>query len=155
MASEEEIVSVIGRLVAAYPSANVTDATVAVYVEELMDIDAELLAGAAKKCRATSKWFPTIAELRESAVSIAAPLVRSGADAWGDVLRAITAHGYLHAPGDGWDFEDRLVGRIVKGMGWRDLCLSEEGMVDRAHFIKAYEQDRERAYVDAQLPLDI
>lgn len=155
MATEGEILDIVNRLVAAYPNATVTEATIAVYVEDLADLDAELLTVSAKRCRATCKWFPTIAELRESAVVLSVPDKRAGADAWGDVLRAIIAHGYLHPPGDGWDFEDALVGRIVRGMGWRNLCMSEDEMADRAHFIRGYEQSRDRAFDDARLQPDV
>jgi len=155
MSTSEEIANVMVRLAAAYPSAVVTELTIEIYIEELADLDTELLAGAAKKCRATCKWFPTISELRDAAVALSVSDKRSGAEAWGDVLRAISEHGYPHGPGDGWDFQDLLVGRVVRGMGWRNLCMSEEGMADRAHFIKSYEQERDMAFDDARLPPDL
>ncbi len=40
-------------------------------------------------------------------------------------------------------------------MGWRNLCMSEEAMADRAHFIKSYEQERDMAFDDARLPPDL
>ncbi len=60
MSTSEEVANIVVRLSAAYPSAVVTELTIEIYVEELADLDTELLAGAAKKCRATCKWFPRL-----------------------------------------------------------------------------------------------
>ncbi len=53
------------RLVAAFPQQPVAPETLVVMAEELADIPAERLEQAIRDCIRESRWFPTIAELRE------------------------------------------------------------------------------------------
>src|SRR3972149_4517459 len=70
VATELEIVAVVGELSDAFPQVNVTDRTIKVYVEDLADLPIEALRLAARKCRTDSKWFPSIAELRAAALAL-------------------------------------------------------------------------------------
>jgi hypothetical protein len=111
-----------------------------------------------------TEFFPTPKLVLDCATALQAPaLPRSGLDAWGDVVAAIAKHGYYHPPAGGaltftagnyeWDFDDPIVGRLVASLGWAYLCHSEDAMADRAHFVKAYEQMRDRAHEEQkQLP---
>jgi hypothetical protein len=67
MASKAEVGTVLRVLVDAYPSMPIGPQTLRLYVDELADLDAELLARAARACVRTSRFFPTIAEIRERA----------------------------------------------------------------------------------------
>lgn len=60
---------------------------------------------------------------------------RSGLDAWGDVKAAISADGRYRTP----RFADPLVARAVEAIGWVAICDSEDEMVERAHFARAYD----------------
>lgn len=40
-------------------------------------------------------------------------------------------------------------------MGWRELCISEDAMADRAHFLKIYDQLAEREEREAAVPLPV
>lgn len=53
--------------------------------------------------------------------------------------------------GYAWGFPDPLVGKLVRAFGWRDLCLSENAVADRARFIPAYEQEQRREREQARL----
>jgi hypothetical protein len=117
----------------------------------------EVLAAAVLKVMATHVYptFPKPAVILGAANEVQVPCLRSGAEAWGDVQTAIKRHGRYHPPtGIGgsldvgnydWTFKDPKVLALVKSLGWLYLCESEDGMADRAHFIKAYEQMQERA----------
>lgn len=54
------------QLAAAYPKTHLGQATLAVYAADLADIDPDVLAGALVDLRRTSRFFPTIAEIREA-----------------------------------------------------------------------------------------
>jgi hypothetical protein len=41
----------------------------------------------------------------------------------------------------------------VKRMGWRELCMSENNMADRAHFLRIYETMEKRTKEDNLLPV--
>jgi len=144
-----DTLKVLATLAAGYPNFTLREETVRVYAEMLADIDADILRSASAKCLADCKWFPTIAELRQAATELSRPRLRAGAEAWGDVLAEVRRVGSYGAP----QFADPAVARVVAGMGWTNICMSEEQMADRAHFIKAYEQTARREEEDArQLP---
>jgi hypothetical protein len=123
-------------------------------------LDTDVLAAAFRVAAGKSEFFPTPALVLDCAVALTVAPKRSGTDAWGDVQAAIRKHGFYHPPGGAsvlavggyeWHFDDVLAGEIVAALGWGYLCMSEDEMADRAHFIKAYEQKRDRAYADARL----
>jgi glutathione S-transferase len=64
MATETETVAILRRLAAAYPNFRLEPETIAEYVMELADLDPETLWEATRLARRSSKWFPTIAEIR-------------------------------------------------------------------------------------------
>jgi len=112
---------------------------------ELADVTGADLALAAKLCLARYKFFPTVAEIFEvlqGAQDCLAP-ASTAMEAWGQVMRAIDSIGvYRPMP----DFEDPIIVHVVKALGWRNVCLveSDQVMVMRAHFFKAYETERRR-----------
>lgn len=149
MASKEDTLKIVMVMAAFYPAVKLRDETIDGYCMMLADVDRDILQAAVKKCISDCKWFPTIAEIRQAAVEICAPARRSGAEAWGDVLAEVRRVGYRGAP----KFIDTAVARVVSGMGWMTICMSENEMADRAHFIKAYEQTQTRDADDMrQLP---
>jgi hypothetical protein len=146
VATIEEVTRVIAGLLVIYPYQNrqlTNDAErrgfVTAYHRILHDLDARLLDAAALELGGTSKFFPAAAELRQTAFGLKA--VADGeltaGDAWAMVTKAIGAQGY---PGGMPDHFPPLVKRAVEGMGgWKALCMSENGMADRAHFLKMYD----------------
>lgn len=111
-------------------------ATQKVYRDLLVDLDAGAARAAVERLAASSKWLPRVAEIREAAFAILRGPVRTGAEAWGDVQRGFQRWGATSVPA----FSDPVVARVVRALGWRDLCLSENTVADRARFIEAYEQ---------------
>ena len=85
--NEEATLKVLGVLIAAYPRQELSDATIDVYLAALSDIDAQILRAAALDHITKSKWFPTVAELREQAVNLAGANDEAAAyDGWKQVL---------------------------------------------------------------------
>ena len=66
----------------------ITDATVEIYVENLSDLPDGPLADAVRLLARTNKWLPSIAELREQTVRLAAPgsFPPTPEQAWNEVL---------------------------------------------------------------------
>lgn len=65
MATRKEIGAMMAILTAAYPALAISRQTMEVYSQELADVPPEFLINAAREHVRRSKWFPTIAELRE------------------------------------------------------------------------------------------
>ena len=61
---------IINLLFAAYPQASKNEETVNVYVSMLEDIPAPLLNKTIKKCICEQKFLPSVAEIREAAMSL-------------------------------------------------------------------------------------
>jgi hypothetical protein len=88
-------------------------------------------------------FAPTIGEIRGAVSDLrrASANVPSAYDAWQEVCREILNTGSYGTPG----FSSPLIERVVKNLGWRNLCMSENQVADRARFVQAYEQLLERA----------
>lgn len=147
---ETTTIEALMLLATAYPHApELSDETTQLYVRMLADIPPPVLEVAVAQHVASSKFFPTVAELREQAVALAseAGSAPSAAEAWGEVVRAVGSVGYYGKP----EFSHPRVSRAVECVGWQAICLSETPGVERAHFLRVYEQLDERAKSDARL----
>lgn len=147
MSNEAEISRLVGAMGASFPNTNVTEATIEVYISMLKDVPLEYLTAAVEQCMAESEFFPTIAKIRDKALSLARPERKDPFEAWGVVLKTIERVGFYRMP----SFEDPLIARAVDCMGWQYLCSSENVVADRAHFAKVYQQFCERETQDSRL----
>jgi hypothetical protein len=151
MASPAFIAKTIGGLVLAYPSANIPEATMHVYAKALADLSEPVLDLACTQIVATSKWFPTVAELREAAAAVQmdAGATLTAGEAWGEALHTIRMLGYYEKP----VFSNPLIAKCVEAMGgWKYLSESEDTMADRAHFMKTWDAVQKRETKEVQLP---
>jgi hypothetical protein len=146
---EIQLTERVGLLAAAYPNTQIGGETLTVYARTLADIPLDVLDAAIAQCLAESEFFPTVARLREKAISLSRPsgLRLTAAEAWEQVRREIWRTGSYGDP----HFADPLVNRAVAVVGWRELCLSENQVADRAHFFRVYEQLAERERQDERL----
>lgn len=143
-----EVAMLVAELMQAYPQSQTGPATSAIYERELEDLDRALALDAVRRLVRTSKWLPTIAEIRAAAVEVRNGPKRPAVEAWGDVVAAIRFVGsYQPEP----PFADPLVAEAVRLMGWRNLCLGDNDVADRARFCELYDglQTRERVEVAA------
>lgn len=114
----------------------------------LEDIPYKIARVAVNKHIATEKWFPTIAEIRASALSVAGTGIPDPATAWAEVLAEVRRTGTYGVP----EFSCDEIKMAVNSIGWRNICLSEKISIERAHFTRAYEVYETRAKEMAQLP---
>ncbi len=151
-----EITDVMRFLFACYPSqrAKMQEPDVramhAAYSTGLIDLELEQAKAAIARVARTDKWLPTIADIRAACGVIAHGRQRSGAEAWGAVMRAMRVEGQHRAPGRDFTFSDPVTARVVQALGWFDLCASENAIADRARFIDSYEQIAQLERVEAR-----
>lgn len=120
----------------------------------LKDLDGKLVAAAVYKHIASSKFPPTIADIREAAAELKAGEAKDWLEGWGKVVKAIGRHGWCgerEALRELRDF-DPLTADIAAQLGWRNLCESTNQSADRANFRKAYETTAQRKKELAKLP---
>jgi hypothetical protein len=137
-----EIAKRVGMLAAAYAYVKISKETLKVYVGMLSDLSLEVLDIALQQCVAESEFFPTVAKIRDVALSLTSStsVLRSAWEAWEEVRCEISRVGYYRRP----QFSNEAVMRAVNMIGWSQLCLSENQVADRAHFTRVYEQLVER-----------
>ena len=142
-----EAQSIIAILTATYRQDMKPD-TAEIYLQCIMDLPLDLTRAAVLDLLATSKWLPTIAEIRGAVFDQVDDTPEPGA-AWGIVNETIrNSDGEVRE----WQNPDGtyerskpttsghgLIDEAVKGLGgWRSLRQSENPMADRAHFLKVY-----------------
>lgn len=131
-----EAKQLVAVVIGAFPNARVTPATPGAYENAIRDLEYAHASAAIARLLATAKFMPAIAEIREAAVEVACGGdQRSGAEAWGDVVRAVGTFGINRIP----TFADPLVWSAVEAIGWRTICNSDEtDPAPRAKFADAY-----------------
>ena len=123
------------------------------WFEEFKDYSYEDVVCALRRHVNTSKWCPTIAELKEAIVLNVAGSKDWG-ESWNECLRVISKYGQYQE-------EEALANMtpitrlVVKRIGYKELCRSEDKTLDRANFRKIYEQVTNNEYERAALPMSL
>ena len=123
--NEKEFAVVAGYLTAAYPAANITNATMNVYYEHLKDIPIQVMERAAARIVETAKFFPSVAELRETCLKAANPEYgKSQAEAVGILHEAISKFGRYRTEEAMKYIKERDITlyHVVKALRFRNLC---------------------------------
>lgn len=120
----------------------------AAYAAGLSDLPFDAARAGITKLVKTSKWMPTIAEIRAATVTARDGRAREGAEGWQDILQAVGRYGGNRTPGVDFEFSDPITARVVRAFGWREICQSENQIADRARVIELYEQLAEHDAID-------
>lgn len=147
--NESDFLSVFGLLAAAYPKTELPDQTIQVYQVMLGHIDSQTLLSAALLHIASSRFFPTVQELLQACQN-ANGADQSPYEAW-DQVRTAIASGFGRQTHPDELTEDILSPRARQAalrVGWRDICMSENISVERAHFIAAYKEIQESSKIN-------
>lgn len=155
MATRDQIIDIIGALKMVYPNfgSRLTEddwnAMPDVWHRLLNDIPFELLdAAAMNHASASGSAFPpSVAELREAALSLVTD-APSAEEAWGEVRAAMGRYGHRTPPSE-IPFSSPTILKTVQIMNWLALCMSENEVADRAHFLRIYATLHEREKRDA------
>jgi hypothetical protein len=147
MATEIETLRVIKILGDVYPSFQLSSSAIEMYVQLLADIPGSVLEQSALDHISRSRFFPTIAELRSAAFSIidATDPIPTEYEAWSAVQAEIHRVGHYDYP----TLDNTIAAQVVEQLGWHYLCLSENPVADRAHFVQAYQTIAERERTSA------
>ncbi len=146
-----ETAKLLAVLAAAFPRFEVDDLKVQVWHEMIGDLDYGIASLAIKKLILESTFPPSIAEVRKAAVEIQTPEQTTGAQAWGEVIKAIRNFGHYREEEALASMSPRTA-YVVKCMGWREICMAEESGVIRGQFLKMYQQVAEREQKQKLLP---
>lgn len=128
--------------------------TASLWARMLSDLPYQVAEAALMKVLSTSKFFPSVSDIRAAALELSTPRPPSALEAWAEVTRAISRYGYYN-PEEALASMSPPVAKVVRLLGWREICISEEPGVLRAQFRKAYEAQVDRDREMMALPADI
>ena len=123
------------------------------WYEEFKDLSYEDVANGLRRHVNTSKWCPTISELKSAIVTNVAG-EKDWGEQWNQTVKAIRRFG-IYREDEALAYLDPLTRQVVKRLGYKDLCRSENQMADRANFRIVYEQVANNEYEKAALPKEL
>lgn len=148
----DEFKVLVKAMKAVYTSPNfLPDAdSVKIWYRLLEDMPYELANIAIQRHMATNKFPPTVAEIRQAAVHTVDE-TKDWSDGWEQFRKAVSKYGYYQQEA-ALASMDEITRKVVRRLGWKQLCESENPMQDRANFRMIYEQERQRQEEKAALP---
>jgi hypothetical protein len=118
------------------------------------DLPYEVCAVAVKKYMLINKFPPTVAEIREMAANIVNGEPLAWGESWERALNAVRKYGSYNKM-EALESLDPLTRKCVESIGYMELCMSENIMVERAHYQKIFEVFSKREQTDKQIPLGL
>lgn len=154
--NRKEIINLLGIATANFPNLQQKEMkpTAILWEKALSDISYEVAENALIKVLATSKFFPTIAEIRDAVAQLTQPRTLDAMEAWGLIGEAIRKFGF-YEQGKAMEFLPDEVAEMAKRFTWRELCLSENPDTVRAQFRMAWETQSKRTNEMKALPSEI
>jgi hypothetical protein len=149
----KELATLFGVASSAYPNLQKADLSGTLNVWEMMlsDLSFDAAKNALIRVMSTSKFFPTVAEIREAVMINTSPVLPTAAEGYEEVLRAIGNFGSWREQA-ALDSLSPLVRRTTEVIGFKQICLSESPDVIRGQWRMAYEQIAERAMREGRMP---
>lgn len=124
------------------------------WYRQLQDIPYSVAELALNKWVATSKWSPTIADLRESAVSVVNGEKPDWSEGWEQTIKAIKKYGSYNQAA-ALESLPPITRQTVERLGYMELCRSENTTPDRANFRTIFQEIAERKQKEAVLPMTL
>ena len=159
--TKRETISLFGILIAAYPNFdkfkddNQVEGMVNIWATLFADDDSTIVHIAVKKHIMTSKWPPSIAEIREIIADITHPDLTPPDQAWSAVSDLLYSEGE-HNHGEAHRKLPPLIVQTVDAIGWHTLYQLHRGSyggnkdgMDRVAFMDLYRPAYERARQEA------
>lgn len=107
-----------------------------------------------QKYMLTNKFPPTVAEIREMAAGVVNGDPLTWGESWERALNAVRRYGSYNKA-EALNSLDSLTRKCVESIGYMELCMSENIMVERAHFQKIFDVYQRREQTDRQMPLQL
>lgn len=151
--TRQEIAVLVALAAGNHPHVQDLGATADLWLMMLGDLPFDVAKTALGKVLATSRFFPTVAEIREAAASLRPAGAPEPELAWAEVLDQIRRVGAYGTP----VWSHPAVGRAAEALygGWLKLCenlMTETLGVDRAHYMRIYATLAQREREAALLP---
>lgn len=124
------------------------------WYRELADIPYPVAEAALRKYVATNKFSPTIEDIREMAATVENGDKPLWSDGWDQVLRSVRKYG-SYRPVEAMESMDEITREAVRRLGYKELCMSENIMAERAQFRMIFEQIVDRRQTNSQISVNL
>lgn len=124
------------------------------WYQELADIPMQVAEAALRKWVSTSKWSPTIADIREMTVDVKRGDAPDWSEGWMKVNLAIKRYG-RYRPAEAMESLDPITRKAVKNLGFQNLCDTEDIGYYTRRFQQIFETEAKREQMRYQLPLGL
>ncbi len=145
---QKEIIKMLCGFRKAFPNSKADSDTMLIYSYALMDMEVGLIYAAMIKILHTSKFFPSVAEIRSTAEQMLNfsrnTTLPTAGEAWEEVQQQVRKVGpYSSQP---WEFSCPEVEKAARQFGLMELCRLQETEVNtaRAQFMRIYDRQHEK-----------
>lgn len=154
--TKQEFAQIQMGICVAYPKAKIleTDQAMDFWYEMIGDLDYQVVNNAVLEHISTSVFPPSIAEIRQKCTQRLNPIITDWGAAWEEVQNAMRRYGYYREE-EAMASLSSLTAVAVRRMGFRNLCMSENPVADRAHFQRMYEGMVKEEQNRVQLPWSV
>jgi hypothetical protein len=138
---QSDVVKLIGILSINYknfPESGKLEMVTGLWTKMMGNVDYYVAEAAVEKYLAESVYPPTIADIMTRIADITVIKEKTAIEGWDDVKTAIRKFGWYNEKG-AMESLDGTTRRVIESMGFKTLCVSEDEMADRAHFLKVYD----------------
>lgn len=142
-ANLESVLKSLEPLVYAYQK-DVKEGTFEAYVTYLADVPPEFIRAAVDELIKTSKWLPTVAEIREQARALwinSKGLEEETAEkAWITLLQMVRKHGFVEPKREA--FTSAAAYNAMRAVGWTAICMAKNNELSFLHnqYVSAYNE---------------
>lgn len=149
--TQQEFTNVAVYLKTAYPASNFlpTREAIAVWYEELKDLDGQVCTKAMKDYVRNNDFPPSIAGIRKSCTEQVKAFAKPYNEAWDDVMAAVRKYGTYGAVEALNSFDD-ITKKCVKQIGYYDICTSPNTSYLKKDFKESYEEYKKQFDVKVQ-----
>lgn len=139
--TQTEVSKLVAVLAAHYPTAKLSRDNLMAYERALADLDYQLAQSAVERIVRTSRFFPSIAEIREACTLKTTGPTRTGVEAYAELMLAVRRHGRTYGEEEAPKFKDPIIAKCLGIWGsWNSLCNSPtDDAAGRARFVELYD----------------
>ena len=139
--TKEEFAVIAKAIKTLFPKESVfpNNESLTIWYSLLKDIDYQTATASVQKYALTNKFPPTVADIRELAVGIEHGTDDRWSKGFESAAKAIRKYG-MYREREALDSLDDVTAEVVRRLGYKELCVSENQMADRGNFRMVYEQ---------------
>ena len=133
--NKRETAEMLAYLCSAFPQVVIRKENAEMYHRFLQDLEFADVQKALDVLIFESKWFPSVAQIREAVGTVSGEFGPPLGVAWAEVLKQVSSVGHYGKP----DFSHSAIREAVDKIGWRGVCMGEVDSV-RIQFSQVYKR---------------